>query len=647
MEDAPPVERAPAPWTLKAESYLLFLKLQGLPEGVYDTLEEAWEDEGMGRFEGGLGAIMIVRYTDTPVGSYDELMLIPGNFSVPHPSSGPPKIPRKALRIARIYVSQRTTTYNGRLNWNIPKHLARFSFSEPVTPAGATPPQDLVVKVYAPGTEDGDGVQPFFACKLTPWRWVPAVPFKMSWAPISMVQVQPPIPEPTGHKRAVVAELEDRKSGVKIDPYDISPRNEVAVAVGTDRWCAFDIGGNVQRARGCWVEVLNAAGGSDEEQRYWPKGVKPWAVGGWLEDAVLEIEKPLEWKLHNTPPATCLTHSTTRDASRQEAVTTHTTCHFPQAPTLKMVPAPYSVRWTSKLICRDLKNIAANCTSKVKKLFSSSSTPCDQIKANDELVDAVNLHDDASTNASISASTNASFISHYSTTPTEVSRATPEVSSTTPEVSNATPAVSSATPEVSSATPVPGSIYGLLSTKLAGLYACRVRNQPLNERWTFRGAWLILHLATQYCASNPSYDILEAGSSKVSETALVSKILLYSLSNPLDNPTSCVDAVPSVPDTKHDDSTRHDSLFSTASVHTPTAPPALLWYFIWAGATDSTKTVRAAECLLNHLWADKDALALLEVAGNPAKRLSEDEEMELREPLGRMLCPERHVLDGR
>ena len=63
-----PVQRAPAPWTLGAESYLLFLKLGGLPAGVYDALEAGWEDEGLGRFEGGLGGVMIVRYTDTPVG---------------------------------------------------------------------------------------------------------------------------------------------------------------------------------------------------------------------------------------------------------------------------------------------------------------------------------------------------------------------------------------------------------------------------------------------------------------------------------------------------------------------------------------------------------------------------------------------------
>ena len=68
-----PVQRSLAPWTLKAESYLLFLKLKELPLSLYDRLEEAWEDENLGRFEGGLGAVMIVRYSETPVGGFFSL----------------------------------------------------------------------------------------------------------------------------------------------------------------------------------------------------------------------------------------------------------------------------------------------------------------------------------------------------------------------------------------------------------------------------------------------------------------------------------------------------------------------------------------------------------------------------------------------
>jgi hypothetical protein len=294
MENRHPVQRAEAPWTLHAESYILFLKLSELPAGLYDPLEEAWSDERNGSFTGGLGAIMIIRYTSTPVGPYDEIMLIPGNFTVPQPSEGPPKIPKKALRIARIYVSQRTTTYNGRLNWNIPKHLARFEFSAPVTKKGETPPEKLTMKVFAPGTQEGDGVAPFFACTLQPWKWIPAIPFNMKYAPIAMQQVQPPIPEPAGFKNAVETEL---NSNVKIDPYDISAKNEVAVAAGTDRWCAYDIGGKIERMRGCWVEVLHSKTGGEEEGKYFPQGLQPWSVGGWMEETELSIDKPLEWKL--------------------------------------------------------------------------------------------------------------------------------------------------------------------------------------------------------------------------------------------------------------------------------------------------------------------------------------------------------------
>lgn len=219
-------------------------------------------------------------------------MIIPGNFTVPQPTTGRPKIPKKALRIARIYVSQRTTTYNGRLNWNIPKHLARFSFSAPPTPKGASPPLSLDVKVFPPGSKDGDATPPFFACTLTPWRWMPSIPINTKWVPISMAQVQPPIPEPAGHK-AAVKDVLDRE----VDAYDIDPKLEESLCVGTDRWCAFDIEGKVPRARGCWVKMGETGGGVAEGEKYFPQGLRPWSVGGWMEDAVLEIAEPLEWKL--------------------------------------------------------------------------------------------------------------------------------------------------------------------------------------------------------------------------------------------------------------------------------------------------------------------------------------------------------------
>jgi hypothetical protein len=65
-----PVARISAPWRLKAESYVLFLKLGTLSEGTYSPLEETWADEELGTFMGGVGTVMIVRYSDTPVGKF-------------------------------------------------------------------------------------------------------------------------------------------------------------------------------------------------------------------------------------------------------------------------------------------------------------------------------------------------------------------------------------------------------------------------------------------------------------------------------------------------------------------------------------------------------------------------------------------------
>ena len=54
--------------------------------------------------------IQIVRYHDTPVGPYDELLIIPGSYAVP----GGKFKGKTQLRATRFYVSQRETTYNGR-----------------------------------------------------------------------------------------------------------------------------------------------------------------------------------------------------------------------------------------------------------------------------------------------------------------------------------------------------------------------------------------------------------------------------------------------------------------------------------------------------------------------------------------------------
>jgi hypothetical protein len=107
-----------------------------------------------------------------------------------------------------------------------------------------------------------------------------------------MLLVQPPCPEPVGRQTA--AEFEAELS-TPIDPYDIAPKNEEAVLVGTERWCAVELAAK-SRARGCWVDV-GGKSGEVEEGKWWPGSVRPWRFGAWLENGVFEFGEPVEWKL--------------------------------------------------------------------------------------------------------------------------------------------------------------------------------------------------------------------------------------------------------------------------------------------------------------------------------------------------------------
>jgi hypothetical protein len=72
---APPVQVRPGPWNVKAETYWLALYLGAgadNEEGVYAPLELSSliisDAKIAGKHRGGLGLIMIVRYSDTPCG---------------------------------------------------------------------------------------------------------------------------------------------------------------------------------------------------------------------------------------------------------------------------------------------------------------------------------------------------------------------------------------------------------------------------------------------------------------------------------------------------------------------------------------------------------------------------------------------------
>lgn len=54
---------------------------------------------------------MIVRYEDSEVGPYDELILIPGRAMNPHTG-------KADMRITNIFVSTDASVWNGRRNWS-------------------------------------------------------------------------------------------------------------------------------------------------------------------------------------------------------------------------------------------------------------------------------------------------------------------------------------------------------------------------------------------------------------------------------------------------------------------------------------------------------------------------------------------------
>jgi len=88
---------------------LPFISSPPLLDHAYAPLEAASpfaSAESSGAFKGGLGMMQIVRYHDSPVGAYDELLLVPGYFEVPGAK-------KNMVRVTRIYVSQKDTCWNG------------------------------------------------------------------------------------------------------------------------------------------------------------------------------------------------------------------------------------------------------------------------------------------------------------------------------------------------------------------------------------------------------------------------------------------------------------------------------------------------------------------------------------------------------
>lgn len=144
FNSSPPadVSPAPPPWVLKAKLYLFTTLLnpvnredpvlQGLPSGTYSPSENVHPSalapiNDAPQWNGGLTGFVLVRYEDSPIGPYDELIVAAHGFANPYEKS-------TSSRITNIYVSSRQSVWNGRNNWSIVLFIV-LAFSCPLMPA--------------------------------------------------------------------------------------------------------------------------------------------------------------------------------------------------------------------------------------------------------------------------------------------------------------------------------------------------------------------------------------------------------------------------------------------------------------------------------------------------------------------------------
>ncbi|KAF8747336.1 hypothetical protein RHS02_00272, partial [Rhizoctonia solani] len=201
------------PWRPQAESWWILTaaplpwQTKTLPKGALDNQETIRLQDFQATYEGGPGAIQLIRYHESPVGPYDELIYVPGQMSY---KSGDSSVSGRS--ITRIYVSSFAPLTNGRRIWNTPKHLARFEFTRE---APSDPLSPTLVSVY-PSLSDSPTPEfspdPMFRARLVPSRYLPSIPFNLSSFPRALLDtrvLQPPLSEPMGTEKWITVEVEN------------------------------------------------------------------------------------------------------------------------------------------------------------------------------------------------------------------------------------------------------------------------------------------------------------------------------------------------------------------------------------------------------------------------------------------------------
>ncbi|TDZ30990.1 hypothetical protein C8035_v001930 [Colletotrichum spinosum] len=215
-----------------------------------------------GEFLGRLGMIQVIRYTESPVGPYDELLVVPGFFKY-----------NRTNEAGRVVEKE-----NVRKDWNIPKHLARFDWIE--SDSGET-----AVKVYPYDTtgdvnESAPAEKPWFQAKFKP-DLLSGLPFSTDLYKILGINAtlaQPPL------------------------PYADSANGELP---GTDHWAATVPGQvtdnaslgifDLDQGEGDTVDGKGTnAVGDEHSPNFWP-GLLRFSPGMKLENTTITFSEPDIW----------------------------------------------------------------------------------------------------------------------------------------------------------------------------------------------------------------------------------------------------------------------------------------------------------------------------------------------------------------
>ncbi|PNY27315.1 Uncharacterized protein TCAP_02759 [Tolypocladium capitatum] len=273
-----PIQHIPPPWRLRGDVYCIsFWTSEASARNLrddhaYSPLEAGTEfaHPPGSRAVGGLGMIQIIRYRDSPVGPYDELLVVPGSYDWSRDGpDGSPKVGRNP-RISRMYVSQKHTCFNGRMNWNCPKHLAKFDWQ-------FGPDSSVSVKVYPHDTtgdvaESAPSPVPWFRASFAPMSYAPSFPFATRWVNylgFDTTLVMPPLPQGEGSH----GELPGTRDWCSVVPKQYSRTTRVGWFDMSQRDDAGELAG--------------------DHENFWP-GLGRWQLGLKMEDADLSFDFPKE-----------------------------------------------------------------------------------------------------------------------------------------------------------------------------------------------------------------------------------------------------------------------------------------------------------------------------------------------------------------